>query len=148
MKRALVAMLVLSVVSSGFLILPSYGAMSVISGTVYWYDQYGNLRPLSWVQVSATSEDGEMTSTSSTVDGTYVLYVAPGTYNVTVSSDPAYVPQSKMVVVTPGGIAGGVDFQLESSGKPIPEYPASLVPAMLIVTMLASAVMIRRRRVT
>jgi len=147
MRRALViVLLVLSVVASASLILPSYGAMSVIRGTIYWYDQYGNLHLFSWVQVTATSVDGGVTVTSSTTDGTYILYVAPGTYNVTASSDPAFIPQTKMVTVSPGGVAGGVDFQLEPSGKPIPELPAPLVPVLLLVTMLAATMMLRPRR--
>jgi hypothetical protein len=120
--------------------------MSVISGTVYWYDQYGDLHPFPWVQVVATSTDGGITVASSTTDGTYMLYVAPGSYNVTAASDPGYIPQSKMVTVSPGGVAGGVDFALEPSGKPIPEYPAPLVPVLLLVTALAATMMLRRRR--
>ena len=147
MRSALVAvLLILSVVASASLILPSYGAMSVIRGTIYWYDQYGDLHPFSWVQVTATSMDGEVTVASSTTDGTYILYVASGTYNVTASSDPGYIPQSKTVYVSPGGVAAGVDFQLESSGKPIPELPAPLVPVLLLVTMLAATMMLRSRR--
>ena len=147
MRSALVAvLLILSVVASASLILPSYGAKSVISGTVYWYDQYGDLHPFPWVQVIATSTDGGITMESSTTDGTYVLYVDPGTYNVTAASDPGYIPQSKTVYVSPGGVAAGVDFQLESSGKPIPELPAPLVPVLLLITMLAATMMIRSRR--
>jgi hypothetical protein len=149
MRSAPVAVfLVLSLVAFAFLILPSYGAMSIIRGTVYWYDQYGNLHAFSWVQVTAVSEDGEVTVTSSTTDGTYIMYVAPGTYNVTASSDPGYIPQTKMVTVSPGGVAAGVDFQLEPSGKPIPEYPVPLAPVLLLTTMLAAAMMILRHRRT
>jgi hypothetical protein len=147
MRSALVAvLLILSVVASASLILPSYGAKSVISGTVYWYDQYGDLHPFPWVQVVATSTDGGVTMESSTTDGTYVLYVDPGTYNVTAASDPGYIPQSKTVYVSPGGVAAGVDFQLEPSGKPIPELPAPLVPVLFLVTMLAATMMLRPRR--
>lgn len=74
-----------------FTIAPSYGQGGAgISGTIYWTDQYGNLRPFSWVQVSAISEDGAVTLTSSTVDGGYALFVGPGTYNVTASSEPVF----------------------------------------------------------
>jgi hypothetical protein len=119
--------------------------MSVIRGTVYWYDQSGNLRPLSWVQVSATGEDGSPTVTSSTTDGNYMMWVAPGTYNVTAASDPGFLPQAHEVAVTPGGVAM-VDFYLQPSGKPIPEYPPSLQPVMLAVAALVAVIMIRRRQ--
>ena len=150
MKGVRVATLVILVVAIfAFAVLPVRAQPSGIGkivGTVYWYDQYGNLHPFSWVQVRATGQDGAIADTaSSTVDGAYMLWVPPGTYNVTASSDPAFIPQSKMVAVTDGGVAGGVDFQLQASGKPIPEYPASLPPIVLLITMTAAAVMIRRR---
>ena len=146
MKRAEAALLtVLAVTVITFAVVPSHASLSVIRGTIYWYDQYGNLHPFSWVQVTATSADGGVTTTSSTVDGTYVLYVAPGTYDVTASPNPAFISQSKSVTVSPGGVAAGVDFQLEPSGKPIPEYPSVAQPILLLVATLAAAVFLRRR---
>ena len=91
--------------------------MSAIRGTIYWYNTYGNLHPLSWVQVTAISQEGVTIVTSSNVDGTYLMYVAPGTYNVTASSDPRYLPESRMVIVPPNAVAT-VDLQLQSSGIP------------------------------
>ena len=140
-----VALVILAVAMFAFAVLPSHALPSGIGGTVYWSDQYGNLHPFSWVQVRATAQDGAITVASSTVDGAYVLWVAPGTYNVTASSEPGFTPQSKMVVVTDGGVAGGVDFQLEASGNPIPEYPTSLLPIVLLATTTAAIVIIRRR---
>ena len=146
MKRAEAALLtVLALTVFTFAVVPSNASLSVISGTIYWYDQYGNLHPFSWVQVNATSADGDVTTTSSTLDGTYVLYVAPGTYDVTASPNPAFISQSKTVMVSPGGMAAGVDFQLEPSGKPIPEYPSVAQPILLLMATLAAAVFVRRR---
>ena len=146
MKHVLAcALVILGLAVFACTIIPSHAAMSVISGTVYWHDQYGNLHPLSWVQISATSDSAETTVTSSAVDGTYALYVTPGTYNVTVSGDPGYYSQTKMITVSPGGVAGGVDFQLEPTGKPIPEYPTSVGPILTVVVVAAAAVMTRRR---
>jgi len=118
--------------------------MSKIHGTVYWYDQYGNLHPLPWAQVIAEGDGGEPAMVVSTTDGTYMMWVAPGTYNVTASSEPGYLPESHMVTVSDGG-SEAVNFQLEPSGKPIPEYPVSVQPVMLAVAALAAAIMIRRR---
>jgi len=92
--------------------------MSVIRGTVYWYDSYGNLHPLLWVQIGAVSQEGTTIVTSSFTDGTYVMYVNPGTYNVSASSDPGFIPQTHEVTVTLGGVAT-VDFQLQPSGCPV-----------------------------
>jgi len=145
MKRIAVVLLVfLSLVTFSLVIVPSHAWMSSIRGTVYWYDMYGNLHPLPWAQVIAESEEGSSTVASTTTDGTYVLWVDPGSYNLTVSSDPGYTPVSKMVTITPGG-AVTADFQLEPSGKPIPEYPSVAQPVMLLIAALAATVLIRRR---
>ena len=99
------------------LVTSTVSTMSVISGTIYWYDEHGNLRPLAGVQVIAISQEGVSIVTSSNVDGTYVVWVAPGTYDVTASSDPGFIPQTHTVTVPPGGVAS-VDFQLQASGIP------------------------------
>ena len=147
--RRLVALSAVFLVLFGFvLIIPSsHASLSTIHGTVYWYDQYGNLRPLPWVQVIATGEDGESTVASSTADGAFIMWVVPGTYDVTASSDPGFVPETHAVTVPDGGVVA-VDFYLEPTGKPIPEYPSALQPVMLIVAALAAVIAIRRRRRT
>jgi hypothetical protein len=120
------------------------GIISNIRGTVYWYDMYGNLRRLPWALVTATSVGGGIAATSFTTDGTYALCVPPGTYNVTASSDPGFIPQSKIVTFSPGAIVAGVGFELQPSGTPIPEYPGPLAPALLVITILATAIVSRR----
>lgn len=145
MKRLIVAAVVLVVVSAfAMMIVPSHAAPSSIRGMVYWYDQYGNLHPLPWVQVIATGEGG-LTRASSTTDGTYMMWVPAGTYNVTASSDPGFIAESHEITVTPGGVAV-VDFNLKPSGEPVPEYPPSLQHVMLVVAALAAIVLIRRRQ--
>ena len=145
MKRiTAVLLLVLGLAAFSLMVTPSHASMSMIRGTVYWYDMYGNLRPLPWAQVVAESNSGEPATVSTTTDGTYMMWVAPGSYNLTVSVDPAYTPESKTVIVTPGGIATA-DFELQPSGKPIPEYPSVAQPVMLLIAALAATVLIRRR---
>ena len=146
MRHRILAIVVLvAAVTLSLVVAPSYAAMSVIRGTVYWYDQYGNLHPLAWAQVVATSETDSSTVASSTTDGTYIMWVAPGTYSVTVSLDPGFISQTNMVTLSPGGVTT-MDFQLQPSGEPIPEYPPSLQPLMLVVAALAAVTMIRWRR--
>jgi len=145
MKRiTAVLLLVLGLAVFSLIATPSHASMSMIRGTVYWYDMYGNLRPLPWAQVVAEGSSGEPATASTTTDGTYMMWVTPGAYNLTVSVDPAYTPESKTVTVTEGGIATA-DFQLQPSGKPIPEYPSMAQPVMLLIAALATAVLIRRR---
>ena len=99
-----------------------FGIGVPIRGTVYWYDQYGSLRTFPWARVTATSRSSGIMATSSTIDGTYILCLPPGIYDVIVTSDPGLVSQTKMVAFSPGSLdIAGVDFQLQSSGKPIPE---------------------------
>jgi hypothetical protein len=145
MKRiTAILLLVLGLAAFSLMATPSHASMSMIRGTVYWYDMYGNLRPLPWAQVVAEGNSGEPATASTTTDGTYMMWVAPGSYNLTVSVDPAYTPESKTVTVSEGGIATA-DFQLQPSGKPIPEYPPMAQPVMLLIAALAAAVLIRRR---
>jgi len=134
-------------VKTAFFAPPSCeGIISDIRGTVYWYDMYGNLRRLPWALVTATSVGGGIAATSSTTDGTYALCVPAGTYNVIASSDPGFTPQSKMVTFSPGALVTGVDFELQPSGEPIPEYPAPFISALLIIAIIAATIMTRRRR--
>jgi hypothetical protein len=145
MKRiTAVLLLVLGLAAFSLMVTPSHASMSMIRGTVYWYDMYGNLRPLPWAQVVAEGNSGEPATVSTTTDGTYMMWVAPGSYNLTVSVDPAYTPASKTVTVSAGGIAEA-DFELQPSGKPIPEYPSFAQPVMLLIAALAATVLIRRR---
>jgi hypothetical protein len=145
MKRiAVVVLLVLCLVALSSMVTPSHASMSMIRGTVYWYDMYGDLHPLPWAQVVAEGNSGEPATVSTTTDGTYMMWVAPGSYTLTVSLDPGYTPASKTITVTEGGIATA-DFELQPSGKPIPEYPSVAQPVMLLIAALAAAVLVRRR---
>ncbi len=148
MSRARVFLVMaLMLIGLAIVVVPSHAAMSQIRGTIYWYDQYGNLHPMPWVQVVATSLDGDVTTAASTTDGTYVMWVAPGTYSLSVSSDPGFVPQTVEVTVPDGGVVP-VDFNLEPTGEPIPEYPSIVQPILVFVAALSAAVMIRRSRRT
>ena len=146
MKRiAAVLLLVLGLAAFSLMVTPSHASMSMIRGTVYWYDMYGSLHPLPWAQVVAEGDSGESTVVSTTTDGTYMMWVAPGSYNLTVSVEPGYTPVSKAVTVSEGG-AVTQDFELQPSGKPIPEYPSVAQPVMLLIAALAAAVLLRRPR--
>lgn len=87
--------------------------LSAIHGTIYVYDTYGNLLPLGWAQVLAVSQDRVSIVTSSNIDGTYAMYVASGTYNVTASKE-GFISQSHIGTVSSGG-ALVADFQLTCS---------------------------------
>ncbi|MGB9022766.1 MAG: hypothetical protein WCC94_04945, partial [Candidatus Bathyarchaeia archaeon] len=56
----------------------------------------------------------DSTVTSSTTDGTYMMWVAPGTYALT-ASPTGFIPQAQNITVPDGGVVV-VDFSLQPSG--------------------------------
>ena len=113
-----------------------------VYGQVYWTDQYGNLRPMAWATV--TADDGASTVTVAyTTDGAYQMWLAPGTYNITASSDPGFYPESASVFVSQGS-STSQDFTLEPTGKPIPELTPWMQPVIVLAALLITAVAVRR----
>jgi hypothetical protein len=109
---------------------------------VYWIDQHGNLHPMAWAQV--TADDGVSPPiVAYTTDGSYAMWLPPGAYNVTASSGPAFYPKSASVVVSPGS-STSINFILEPTGKPIPELPLWAQPIIVVVTLMITAVGLRR----
>ena len=116
-----------------------------VYGEVYWEDQYGNLHPMSWAQI--TADDGQSPpTTASTTDGSYALFLAPGTYTITAESGPAFVPDSKDNVVVSSGSSTSMDFTLQPTGKPVPELPPWAQPLMLLSAIVVTVVALRRYR--
>jgi len=116
-----------------------------VSGGVYWVDQYGNMRPMSWAQV--TADDGASpTVVASTTEGSYVLWLAPGTYNITASSDAGFYPDSADNVVVSPGSSTSIDFTLQPTGEPVPELPPWAQPLILLSAMAITVVSVRRYR--
>jgi hypothetical protein len=113
---------------------------------VYWYDQYGNLRPMDWAEV--TAYDGSSMYQSSTAsDGSYVMWLPAGTYNITASSgNPAFYPESAPSVVVSSGSSVPIDFTLKPTGKPIPELLPWAEPIIILATLMITAVAVRRQR--
>jgi hypothetical protein len=146
-RLTVVLLLLLGLAAFSLAVMPSNAATSVIRGTVYWYDMYGNLQPLPWAQIAAEDNSGQVETVSTTTDGTYVMWVAPGSYNLTVTSNPAYTPESKTVTVSDGSIATA-DFELQPSGKPVPEYSSAVQPVMLLIAALGATILIRQRNLS
>jgi len=119
---------------------------AVVSGTVYTRNWMGDFRKASWTQNTATSAAGTFKATGPT-DGWYgIFFVKPDTYTVT-SESPGYTSASRTVVTTWGGASSGIDFYLEESGVPIPEFPAAGILA-LVSALAASLYLLRWRRQT
>jgi hypothetical protein len=116
---------------------PTYGGGGgMIAGSVYGFNMFDELEPIAWASVHANSGPYSFVAYTSG-GGFYEMYVPQGTYNVTVI-EPGYVPYSSVVAVSPGS-ASTINFYLEESHVPVPEFPSGMV---LAVTVLALAVVL------
>jgi hypothetical protein len=126
--------------------------MATLTGTVRWFDMYGNLRLLPWAQVTASP--GPSTDTYPAYQTShYIMWLPAGTHDVSVSTSEA--PQvwtsaaptvnDAFTVVVSDGWAGGGDSQLSTSGTPVPEVPAFAAPLALFAVLAASVWLLRKK---
>jgi len=126
--------------------------MATLTGTVRWFDMYGNLRALPWAQVTASP--GPSTDTYPAYQtSNYIMWLPAGSHDVSVSTSEA--PQvwtsaapttndAYTVVVSDGWVGGG-DSQLSTSGTPVPEVPAFAAPLALFAVLAASVWLLRKK---
>ena len=117
-----------------------------MGGAVYWIDQYGDARPMAWAQV--TADDGASPSlvAYTTTDGSYMMWLPQGTYNITASSGPGFYPESAPSVVVSPGSSTSIDFTLKPTGRPIPELLPWAQPIIVLATLMITAVAVRRHK--
>lgn len=116
-----------------------------ISGHIYGFDMYDQLRPIEWAQVSAAgSPYAQPFTTTSNHNGFYEMFLPAGEFNLTVSS-PGYLSKSMMITV-PNGSSQSLTFTLEQSKVPIPEFPSYAAPIALLLAMAGLAILKRRSR--
>jgi hypothetical protein len=120
-----------------------------VDGMVYYYDQYGDMHPMTWAQVTA-SGGGSSPIIAYTTDGTYSMWLPAGTYTITASgptgpSGPVFFPQSASVVVSDGG-STSVDFYLKPTGNPVPEFPPWMGPIIILGTLMITVVAVRGQK--
>jgi len=116
-----------------------------VYGGVYWIDQYGNMHPMAWAQV--TADDGaSQPIVAYTTDGSYEMWLPPGTYDITASSDPGFYPESAPSIVVSPGSSTSIDFTLEPTGRPIPELPPWSQPVIVLATLMITAIAVRRHK--
>lgn len=115
----------------------------MIAGAVYGFTYDDGLVPIAWATVYA--DNGHVTFTASTSGGgDYEMFVPQGTYNVTVV-EPGYVPQSSVVAVSAGS-ASSINFYLEESHVPVPEFPSGMASALAILGLAAVLVAVKRTK--
>ncbi len=69
------------------------------------------------------------------------MFIPVGNYNVTVT-EPGYVSYSTSVSVS-GGSSSVINFYLEESHVPIPEFQSELVSVVLVLSLIA--VLLRKK---
>jgi hypothetical protein len=102
------------------------------------------MRPMAWAQV--TADDGNSQLTVPTTDGSYLMWLPTGTYNITALSEPGFLPDSVANVVVSPGSSTSIDFTLEPTGEPIPELPPWAQPLILLCVISITAITVRRYR--
>ncbi len=113
-----------------------------LHGWVYGFNYDNYLLPISWANVTAT--DGpSVFHAASDVNGGYEMFIPVGNYNVTVT-EPGYVSYSTSVSVS-GGSSSVINFYLEESHVPIPEFQSQLVSVVLALSLIA--VLLRKKSV-
>jgi hypothetical protein len=112
-----------------------------VFGHVYSFDQYDQLVPIAWADIVATNDQYTFTAYSG-ADGFYEILLPSGTYTLTVS-EPGYVEYSLSVAVS-NGSSSPLNFYLERSQVPIPEFSAYLL-AVAILGGFGSVLAVTRR---
>ncbi len=123
--------------------------LGFISGQVFGFTWSDELRTQSWTVLQAVSADGKQTFNYYTFDSYYSLYLPAGTWKFTVytwspARNQGFKTITNTVVVSSGQITFGVNYYLERSNIPIPEYASTAFLAFL--TLLSSVYLTRKRR--
>jgi len=115
----------------------------MIAGSVYGFDMFDELQPIAWASVYANN--GVHTFTAYTSGGGYYeMFVPQGTYNVTVV-EPGYVTQGSVVAVSADS-SSTINFYLEESHVPVPEFPSGMVSVTAVLALAAVLVAVRRTK--
>jgi len=120
----------------------------LVQGTVYAYTHCGDWRAASWVTILALAADGKEYRWYS-FDGAYEMWITPGTYTLHVIEwSPTKQEGHKVQTFAGFAVSEGsqlaMNFYLEQSGVPIPEFPVATI--VLASALAASLFILRRRR--
>jgi len=140
-------------VAFGIMLAILFVGVSVVSAEIHT-EQYGGGYVQGWVYGCCTYDDQliviewpEVTASdgvstfraSASFNGGYDFYLPVGTYNLTAEA-PGFKPQSMTIAVSDGASLNGVNFYLERSGLPIPEFPGETLAIIMTVTLAAALV--------
>jgi len=116
----------------------------MVNGYVFGLTMFDEREPIVWAQVTASAGQYNFT-TSTGQDGGYSMFLPTGVYNVTVNAGSAYKAQSQSVNISNGGTSS-VNFYLQQSHIPIPEFPTQALSLIMIATFAAALIAQRRIR--
>lgn len=115
----------------------------LITGYVLGFDMFDQLQPIAWATVNAADDRYKFVAYSGS-GGYYEMFVLAGVYNVTVV-EPGYKPYSNSVSVSSGSTST-INFYLEQSHVPVPEFPSGITSVIAVVTLSAALLAMRRTR--
>jgi len=117
-----------------------------IQGTVYVRNYMGDYRQLGSANITVTGGSISVPPQAVfTAGGFYHVDVPPGNYVIT-ANVPGYKPQSFTISVSDGS-STTVDFRLEESGVPIPEFQEYSTLFITSISLLLVVILMRRRTV-
>ncbi len=122
--------------------------LGYVSGQVFGFTWSDELRTQSWTVLQAVSADGKQTFNYYTFDSLYSFYLPAGTWKFSVytwspARNQGFKTITNTVVISNGQITFGVNYYLERSNIPIPEFTAT---ALLGFAALLSSLYITRKR--
>jgi len=120
----------------------SVGGM--LTGRVWGYTWLDDPVPLVWARVSAYSGNILVESVSTGANGSYTMYLPSGLLNVTVEH-PGFKMQSRIIAISEGGSAQ-MNFYMERSEIPIPEFEAYLLPIIAAAVLVLAIALTKRKR--
>lgn len=115
----------------------------VVRGQVWGYTWLDEATPLVWARVSAFVNGNLVAEVSSGVNGSYLMYLPSGSATITVEY-AGFIRQSKVVHVSEGGTTA-LDWYLERSGLPIPEFTDYGIILVAAAMVALYQILLRRR---
>ncbi|MEM3507252.1 MAG: hypothetical protein QW589_00235 [Candidatus Bathyarchaeia archaeon] len=144
MKKIFLIMLLFNIIilTSSFYWKPSlsnsgeiYGG-GLVYGQVLGFNMYDELIPLEWAKVIAIDENEEIIESASTLKGGYYeMFLPVGKFKLKVEH-PGYISQSMDISISSGS-STSINFYLEPSGVPIPEFSYPMIQLLIVLTILA-----------
>jgi hypothetical protein len=119
-----------------------------VSGNIYGFTYSDQLRTQSWIRAQASAVSGNVTFNTWSWDSHFEMYLDPGQYIFSViawtpSGNEAYNTIQTSLNVSPGQTGTGLEFKLQQSNIPIPEF--TQVAFVSFSALAASAYVLKRR---